>query len=89
MRSEWEHDTTFMAVAAVAWPEDFAVATRKPNSSNNAEYSARQSARARLKLRWDGFRHAEQVSAKVDTMKRAVDAMAAKINRMTEALRSE
>jgi hypothetical protein len=86
MRSEWAQDKAFMAVAAVAWPDDYAAATRK-TPGYGTEYNAKQAARGRLKLRWEGFQYAEQVEAKVSAMKRAVDAMAAKMTRMAEVLR--
>jgi hypothetical protein len=83
MRAPWERDETFMAVAAVAWPDDCATALRK--GSYGPEGSARQAARTRMKHRWEGYRHTEQVAEKLSTMQRAVDAMSAKVSRMVAA----
>jgi hypothetical protein len=82
--ASWERDTAFMAVAAVAWAEDFAEATRASRDSGT-NYNQRSAARNRMSLRWQGYRHVEQVEAKLTTMKRAVDSMVDKVARMIAA----
>jgi len=83
-RAPWERDAAFMAVAAVAWPDDFAEATR-PSRDHGKSYNQRNAARSRMNLRWQGYRHTEQVEAKLTTMKRAVDSMLDKLTRMIAA----
>lgn len=85
MRAPWEKDNVFMAVAAVAWPDDFAEATRPSRGDYGKTANQRNAARSRLNLRWQGFRHTEQVESKLVQMKHAVDSMVDKINRIVAA----
>jgi hypothetical protein len=84
-RAPWERDVAFMSVAAVAWPDDFAEATRPSKHDYGKTANQRNAARSRLNLRWQGYRHVEQVEVKLTTMKRAVDAMLDKVLKMVAA----
>jgi hypothetical protein len=85
MRAPWEKDAVFMAVAAVAWPDDFVEATRPSKRDYDKTANQRNAARSRLNLRWQGFRHTEQVESKLVQMKRAVDSLHDKVIRMLGA----
>jgi hypothetical protein len=56
--AEWESDAVFLELAAVTWPDDFDKAC-KPG------YRA-QSARDRLRLRWQGYRAIERAKEQVE-----------------------
>lgn len=79
---KWDRDESFMAIATVAWPEELKTATEETQRSYGKEYSNKQAARQRMRLRWEGFRNAEIVAEKVAELQRAADCLTEKMQRM-------
>lgn len=76
-KEKWDRDADFMAIAKVAWPDEFELATTRV-SGYGKEYSRRAAARDRMRLRFEGYQHATIIEAKLAEMQRAIKALAKK-----------
>jgi len=78
-KAEWECDKAFMNIARVAWPNDVRTAQAGP-AGYGPDYSKRQAARSRLKLRWEGFNYMPLVKEQVTALQRAVGTMSSRVS---------
>lgn len=64
-KASWEDDNVFMGLALTLWPVD-------TEAASHGGYHA-QSARMRLRLRWEGFRAAADVQQRLDALLATAD----------------
>lgn len=72
---EWATDEEFCAIATIAWAEDYATATKKSDAAAHQRNTARQ----KMRHRYEGFRFAEVLAERVEDMRAAVDALSSRM----------
>lgn len=84
---DWEIDTVFVAIAQVAWEDDFLESITDHPHKYGTHYNRHIEARKRMRARYEGFKFAESVKERVDEVEEAARAILERVAEIRKGMK--